>query len=49
MTRNQDYEGSVKLDDNIAYENGINGLVIHKTTNPNVDIRVSGNKIFMNG
>ena len=34
---------------NTAYDNGINGLVVHKTTNENVTINVKGNTIFANG
>ena len=32
LTRNSAYEGTFILKDNIAFDNGINGLVVHKTT-----------------
>jgi len=37
------------LNDNVAYDNGINGLVVHKVTNENVTINVMNNRIFDNG
>ena len=49
MTRNQDFEGKILINKNIAYENGINGIVIHKTTHPNATISVQQNKVFKNG
>lgn len=36
ITRNLDFEGTFTLKDNIAFDNGINGLVVHKTTHENV-------------
>ena len=36
ITRNVDYEGTFDLTNNVAYDNGINGLVVHKTTHVNV-------------
>lgn len=49
ITRNLDYEGTFNLNDNVAYDNGINGLVVHKTTHENVTVNVLRNKIFDNG
>lgn len=49
ITRNTDYEGTFNLTGNIAYDNGINGLVVHKTTNVNVNTTVEDNRIFENG
>ena len=49
ITRNLDYEGTFTLKDNIAFDNGINGLVVHKTTHENVNIVVENNRIFDNG
>ena len=47
VTRNSDkyLHGKFDLSFNKAYENGINGLVVHKTDRA----RVKGNKIFNNG
>ena len=33
LTRNLDYQGSFHVERNVAYDNGINGLVVHKTNN----------------
>ena len=49
ITRNVDYEGTFNLNNNIAYDNGINGLTVHKTTHPNVTVNVKNNRIFDNG
>ena len=49
LTRNLDYEGTFELRGNVAYDNGINGLVVHKTTNPKVTVNVKYNVIFDNG
>ena len=49
ITRNQNYEGKFELNSNTSFENGINGLVVHKTTHENVTVEVSGNWIFDNG
>ena len=49
LTRNQDYTGKMSITNNIAYDNGINGLVVHKTTNDDVTVYVSGNRVFENG
>lgn len=49
LTRNLDYEGSFKMIDNIAFDNGINGVVVHKTTHTNVNVTVEGNVVFDNG
>jgi hypothetical protein len=49
ITRNPDYEGSFKLNNNKSYDNGINGLVVHKTTHENVSVEVKNNLIFDNG
>ena len=35
--------------DNIAFDNGINGLVVHKTTHEEVTINVVNNRVFDNG
>lgn len=34
---------------NIAFDNGINGAVVHKTTHDYVTVTVSGNIVFDNG
>eukprot|EP00929_Paragymnodinium_shiwhaense_P006059 TRINITY_DN10887_c0_g2_i1.p1 TRINITY_DN10887_c0_g2~~TRINITY_DN10887_c0_g2_i1.p1 ORF type:complete len:587 (-),score=93.54 TRINITY_DN10887_c0_g2_i1:652-2310(-) len=49
LTRNQDYQGSIILDGNVAFDNGINGLVVHKTNHANVSVDVIDNVIFDNG
>ena len=49
ITRNPDYEGNFKLNNNKCYDNGINGLVVHKTTHDNVSVEVKNNLIFDNG
>lgn len=49
ITRNLDYEGTFNLIKNISFNNGINGLVVHKTTHANVKVNVSKNVIFDNG
>ena len=49
ITRNLDYQGNFTLADNIAYDNGINGVVVHKTTNNNVEVNVANNIVFDNG
>lgn len=49
ITRNQDYQGVMNLSDNVAYDNGINGLVVHKTNHANVLVVVERNVIFGNG
>ena len=49
ITRNLDYEGTFNLNDNISFDNGINGLVVHKTTHENVTVNVERNVIFDNG
>lgn len=49
ITRNVDYEGTFKLNNNIAFDNGINGVVVHKTTHDNVYVEVKNNLIFDNG
>ena len=36
ITRNQDYRGTVYLSENTAFDNGINGLVVHKTNHATV-------------
>ena len=37
------------MNNNIAFDNGINGLVVHKTTHENVTVNVKNNRIFDNG
>ena len=37
------------MKNNIAFDNGINGLVVHKTTNEDVTVNVEENIIFYNG
>ena len=49
ITRNVDYEGKFELKNNKAWENGINGLVVHKTTHENVTVEVFYNTVFDNG
>lgn len=49
ITRNLDYEGTFKLNDNISFDNGINGVVIHKTTHANVSVEAQRNVVFDNG
>lgn len=49
ITRNTDYEGEFFLRDNIAFDNGINGLVVHKSTHENVYTEVENNRVFDNG
>ena len=49
ITRNQNYQGVMNLTGNIAFDNGINGLVVHKTSNPKVKVFVEKNIVFGNG
>eukprot|EP01052_Picozoa_sp_SAG31_P009887 SAG31_NODE_530_length_14420_cov_4.259968_3_plen_286_part_00 len=49
ITRNQAYQGTFRLVSNIAFDNGINGLVVHQTNNANVAVVVERNIIFNNG
>lgn len=49
ITRNVDYPGTFILRDNIAFDNGINGVVVHKTTHDDVSVTVEGNIVFDNG
>jgi hypothetical protein len=49
ITRNQNYEGTFYLTDNTCFDNGINGLVVHKTNHDNVAVFVERNHIFDNG
>jgi hypothetical protein len=49
ITRNQNYQGTMVLTDNVAFDNGINGLVVHKTNNAEVNVVVERNVIFGNG
>ena len=49
ITRNLDFEGTFNLKNNVAYDNGINGVVVHKTTNDNVTVNVTNNRVFDNG
>ena len=45
ITRNYDYTGKFHLTHNLCYDNGINGLVVHKSHNAYVE----GNVVFGNG
>merc|ERR1712151_43625 len=49
ITRNLGYEGTFDLSNNISFDNGINGLVVHKTTNEKVKVIVSNNTVYNNG
>lgn len=49
ITRNQNYEGTFHLTDNVCFDNGINGLVVHKTNHQNVEVFVERNHLFDNG
>ena len=49
LTRNIDYEGTFTIKDNVSFDNGINGVVVHKTTNPAVTVFVDNNQVFNNG
>ena len=39
----------MNLQNNVAFDNGINGLVVHRTTNNAVTVNVEGNEVFDNG
>jgi hypothetical protein len=39
----------MNLRHNVAYDNGINGVVVHKTTHDNVTVNVVNNRVFDNG
>ena len=45
LTRNFDYQGSFLVEGNVCYDNGINGLVVHKSNRATV----TGNTVFSNG
>ena len=49
ITRNQDYKGTMNLNNNVSFDNGINGLVVHRTTNDAVTVNVKNNEVFDNG
>ena len=49
LTRCNDYQGTFNLEENVAYDNGINGMVVHKVIHPDATINVRNNKIFDNG
>lgn len=49
ITRNSDYEGVFDLIGNTAFDNGINGLVVHKSTHESVTTTVEDNRVFDNG
>ena len=49
LTRQPDYKGTFTIQYNTAFDNGINGLVVQKTTNSDVKITIQYNKIFDNG
>lgn len=49
ITRNGDYQGTMELNKNFCFDNGINGLVVHKTTHENVTVQVKKNIVFDNG
>ena len=48
-TRSPDYQGSFEITENHVFDNGINGISIHKTTHANVKVLVQNNDIFDNG
>ena len=39
----------MKLNNNLSFDNGINGLVVHRTTNDAVTVHVKENEVFDNG
>jgi len=49
ISRNQEYEGTFILEGNTAFDNGINGVVVHNTNNPSVQVMVKDNIVFSNG
>mgnify|MGYP001984933384 CR=1 FL=1 len=49
ITRSEDYTGAVTVADNVAFENGINGIAVQKTTNGAADVQVARNRVFRNG
>lgn len=49
ITRNQNYQGLMNLSNNVAFDNGINGVVVHKTNHPDVTVVVENNVVFNNG
>ena len=48
-TRAAHHQGVFELNDNIAFDNGINGVVVHKTNHANVKSFVERNILFNNG
>ena len=48
-TRNQDYQGTLTIQGNLVFDNGINGISVHKTTGEGVDVRVVNNLVVANG
>lgn len=48
-TRTADYEGTFIVKNNTVFDNGINGISIHKTTNPKAKVHVVNNRVFDNG
>ena len=49
ITRNQNFEGFFNLSDNTCFDNGINGVVVHKTSHASVSTLVERNIMFSNG
>ena len=49
VTRSQDYEGTFNMNNNIVFDNGINGLSDQKATNSKVTVNVNNNQVFDNG
>ena len=39
----------MELNNNVSFDNGINGLVVHRTTNDAVTVHVKENEVFDNG
>lgn len=48
-TRSQDYRGTFVIQENVVFDNGINGISIQKTAHPSVTVRVENNQVFHNG
>lgn len=48
-TRAEDYQGYFIVKNNTVFDNGINGISIHKTTDPFVTVQVEDNIVFDNG
>ena len=49
FTENSQYQGEIHIFRNIVFENGNNGIVIHKSTHADAKVRLEENHVAFNG